>query len=747
MAIPKIDTSIIVPAYNEEPLIADTLTQLSDYYEANKATFGTTELVLVAAGDDQTAEIAKTFKKAFPRLKIIEPKTRVGKGRDVRLGFQAAEGEVQVFLDADLATPVHHLKKTIELLRDGNDMVIGARKLRKIHTGNIRTAFSLLSNLVTRALFSPKIKDTQCGYKGLTKEGAKKAFKRQRLNGWGFDIELIQLARENKLKIVQQEIPDWTEARDDNVDLRGDGLLLAYAKTFADVILLRIEAWGRFANRHYKAILALSMVGIFALSMHIGLQQSVWFDEGYSITLAKRPISELLRLTAVDAHPPLYYLVLKGWATIFGYSEFALRSLSALFAAISLGAMFMLIKKVFRPSSAVIALPFLIISPFLMRYSFEIRMYSMVMLICIAATYVLVKAKESDKLRYWLLYSALVALGLYSLYMSLVVWLAHGLYLISANIRESKNARTRTPIIPNLLRQKFWLAYGLVALIFAPYIPTVISQFQHSALPSIASPVTFKELTGILSFGISYEPEWQISVVLSLLLLTFFVLLVKLMTHNYSKALKKEKNGLNLFLSILIVPIVFFAVISIPPLKPYFMERYLAHFIIFGYALIGVTLDSAWRNGKHLSSIILTFLSLGLLLAGMNNLNKTGNFNFQSLNTPSAKEARASIGDCGSATVVAEDPFAYIDASYYYSDCDLRFFNKDELGAYGGYVPLRFSASRVSSTEDVSAFTVYHLHWEKEPDFKIASDPRYDLVKSTHFDKHYVDEYRLVAQP
>lgn len=739
----RINTSLIVPAYNEESVIAKTLTELANYYKANKEDLGVTELIVVAAGNDQTAEIAKTFKKDFDRLKVIEPKSRVGKGRDVRLGFKAAEGDVQIFMDADLSIPVHHIKETVNSLRSGSDMVIGVRKLSKIHPGFIRTVFSLLSNFVTRTLFSPKIKDTQCGYKGFTKSGAKKAFQRQRLNGWGFDIELIQLARENKLKIKQQPIPDWSEAREDSVDLRGDGLLLAYAKTFADVVLLRIEAWGRFANRHYKAILALSMLGIFTVSMLIGLKQSVWFDEGYSITLAKRPISELLKLTSVDAHPPLYYLTLKLWATIFGWSEFALRSLSALFAALSLGAMFLLIKKVFRLSSAVIALPFLIISPFLMRYSFEIRMYSMVMLICLLATHVLVRAKESNKLKHWLLYSLLVTIGMYTLYMSIVVWLAHGLYLITSNIRESKNAKARTPILPTLFKQKFWLAYLLVIALFAPYVPTVIGQLQHSALPSITSPVTFKELTTVLSFGTSYQPEWQISVLLSLLIFTFLVFLIKLLSHNYSKAPKKEKNGLNLFLSIFLVPILFFALISIPPMKPYFMERYLAHFIIFGYALIGVTLDSAWRNGKHLSSIILTFLSFGLLLNGMNNLHNTGNFNFQSLNRPNAQAVRDSIRSCTVATVVADDPFAYIDSSYYYQNCDLRFFNKDELGAYGGYVPLRFSTSRVSSTDQVSAFTVFHLHWGSEPLFKISQDPRYVLVKSTHFDKHFVDEYKL----
>jgi hypothetical protein len=97
--------------------------------------------------------------------------------------------------------------------------------------------------------------------------------------------------------------------------------------------------------------------------------------------------------------------------------------------------------------------------------------------------------------------------------------------------------------------------------------------------------------------------------------------------------------------------------------------------------------------------------------------------------------------------VVADDPFAYIDSNFYYQGCDQRFFNKDELGPYGGYVPLRFSPNRVSSTDQISAFTVYHLHWESDSGFKIAEDPRYELVKSTHFDKHFVDEYKLKSTP
>ncbi|MDQ5913595.1 MAG: mannosyltransferase, partial [Patescibacteria group bacterium] len=433
-----IQTSLIIPAYNEESVIHETLTKLSDYYKKNKEILGSTELVVVSAGTDKTGSIAKTFKNNFTKLKVVEPSKKGGKGRDVRLGFKAAEGEVQIFMDADLSTPLHHINETVRMLRNGSDVVIGVRKLSKIHPGKLRTLFSLGSNFITRLLLFPRIRDTQCGYKGFTKSAAKKAFIRHRLNGWGFDIELLQLAKENHLKVSQQKIPDWIEGREGEGGLRGDGLLGAGFKTLADLILVRVESWGRFGARHYKLFITISMLASFSIAMFIGLKQSVWFDEGYSILLAKSSVSDLLHFTSVDAHPPLYYLILKGWASIFGYSEFALRSLNALFGALALGTMSLLIKKMFSKPAAIVSLPFIFLAPFLMRYNFEIRMYSLVSLLVVLATYIMLKAKESNKTLHWLAYGLIVAIGMYTLYMSALVWMAHGLYLAYYSIMNKQ---------------------------------------------------------------------------------------------------------------------------------------------------------------------------------------------------------------------------------------------------------------------------------------------------------------------
>lgn len=726
----KVQTSLIIPAYNEEQVIESTLTQLASYYKKNQELFGPTELIIVAAGTDRTPELAKKFKNDFTKLKIITPRKKVGKGRDVRLGFKAATGQVQIFMDADLATPIHHLKETIAKLNSRSDVVIGVRKLSKIHPSLLRSLFSIGSNLITRLLLFPRIKDTQCGYKGFTKSAAKKAFKRQRLNGWGFDIELIKLSKEAKLKIYQQPIPDWSEVREEG--LRGDGLLKSGFRTLADVFLVRLEGSARFANRHFKSVVILSLIASFALAMFLGLKQSVWFDEGYSILLIKRPISELLSLTAVDAHPPLYYLILKGWTSIFGMSEFALRSLSAIFASLSIGAVALLIKKLFSKSAAVASLPFMVLAPFILRYAFEIRMYSLTMLIGALATYVLVLAHQKAKLKLWLLYGFLVALGFYTLYMSIMIWLAHGIWLIYITLKN------RRP----LFKQQFILGYLFALLLFLPYVPTVISQFQNSALSGVANQVTFNELATSFTFFSVYQPNWQVGALLTFPLFVFLILIIRSTSYAYRLFNKQEKNYYLLFGAIILIPILFLAVASL--FKPYYLERYLAHLFIFAYAGVGLTLNIIWRKGRHLGALALTSFAILLFSFGVFKLNQVGNFNYQNLTRPSAKEIRAQIPDCKNSLVIADEPFAYIDAEYYYKDCNFKFFNKDELGSYGGYVPLRFSSSRISSTSQISNFRVYHLHFKDVDNLKLKDDSRYNLITSKTINEKYIlDEYEL----
>jgi len=220
--------------------------------------------------------------------------------------------------------------------------------------------------------------------------------------------------------------------------------------------------------------LILAMVITYLLIMVVAIGQSVWFDEGYSILLAKRPVGELIALTGVDAHPPFYYLLLKGWAGIFGWSEFALRSLSAVAASFTVGVIFLLVRRLFTVRTALVALPFLVFAPFALRYGYEIRMYALAGLIGALASLVLVKAVAGRGKKLWIIYAALVALGMFTLYMTAAIWVAHVVWLFFTNKRDKSQA---------FFKQKWVLSYIGAVILFAAYIPTLIYQLTHSALP------------------------------------------------------------------------------------------------------------------------------------------------------------------------------------------------------------------------------------------------------------------------
>ena len=176
---------------------------------------------------------------------------------------------------------------------------------------------------------------------------------------------------------------------------------------------MKILFW-KYSNDYdkvYRWLIIVVPVVAAALSLWIGLRQSVWFDEAYSIMVAKRSASEIIRLSALDTHPPLYYLVLKIWANVFGWSELALRSLSAIFYGASIAVAGCFIKKHFNARAAIYVLTMLLLAPLLMRYGFEVRMYAMASLIGVAATAMLVRAHSSKRWTDWLIYGVRREIG------------------------------------------------------------------------------------------------------------------------------------------------------------------------------------------------------------------------------------------------------------------------------------------------------------------------------------------------
>jgi dolichyl-phosphate beta-glucosyltransferase len=204
-----IDLSIIVPAYNEARRIVVSLGTLSDHLKAHD--LGTVEvLVVVARGEDRTSELADAQASAFEIFRVLDAGEPAGKGRDVQFGMQAARGRYRLFMDADLATPLHHLETVAKLMRQDADVIIGVRDLEQSHRG-LRKIISNFGNSLVRRLLRLDIRDTQCGFKAFRGPVAEDLFARQTIRGWGFDIEILALAVQRGYRIDTIPIDDWQD--------------------------------------------------------------------------------------------------------------------------------------------------------------------------------------------------------------------------------------------------------------------------------------------------------------------------------------------------------------------------------------------------------------------------------------------------------------------------------------------------------------------------------------------------------
>lgn len=235
----SIRLSIILPSYKEANLIADTLKSVHSYL-LEKGLHKETEVIVVAAnGGDDTASIAKGFERMFEQLLVIEPGPKVGKGRDVKLGMQAARGRSIFFTDADLATPIDYLEPALRVLESGQaDIVIGTRNLWRIHKGFMRKTMSVFANWIVRFLLLPGVPDSQCGFKGFTSEAADTCFSRTTINGWAFDMEVLAIARQHNKRINYFAIDRWSDPKLE-AGLVGESPIQASIITFKELWRIR----------------------------------------------------------------------------------------------------------------------------------------------------------------------------------------------------------------------------------------------------------------------------------------------------------------------------------------------------------------------------------------------------------------------------------------------------------------------------------------------------------------------------
>ena len=196
----------MIPAYNESARLGATLERVLGYIRAQTLD---AEVIIVNDGSrDNTADIVRTFAAKDPALRLVENPGNRGKGYSVRNGMLHARGQVALFSDADLSSPIEEAPKLFAALENA-DIAIGSRWLRAetqtqrqpLH----RQLFGRIYNLVLRLTLGLKFADTQCGFKAFKQPAVQAIFPLQKIERWGFDPEILFLAR--KLKFKVQEVP------------------------------------------------------------------------------------------------------------------------------------------------------------------------------------------------------------------------------------------------------------------------------------------------------------------------------------------------------------------------------------------------------------------------------------------------------------------------------------------------------------------------------------------------------------
>lgn len=215
--------SIIIPAHNEELRLPRTLRQVFAFLENQSYS---AEVIIVENGSsDRTLELAREFGSRQPNVIVLREERR-GKGNAVRRGVLEAGGEYCFICDADLSMPVDELPKFLPPVLTGYDVMIGSREARgavRYNEPPYRHWGGRAVNLVIRLLILPGLRDTQCGFKCFRAEAARKLFGQQTLTGWSFDIEILYLARRQRMKI--KEVPiQWYFDPDSKVSAVRDAL-------------------------------------------------------------------------------------------------------------------------------------------------------------------------------------------------------------------------------------------------------------------------------------------------------------------------------------------------------------------------------------------------------------------------------------------------------------------------------------------------------------------------------------------
>lgn len=427
---------------------------------------------------------------------------------------------------------------------------------------------------------------------------------------------------------------------------------------------------------------------------------SIWFDEAFSAYIIRFDFGEITKYTAADVHPPLYYWTLKGWSGFFGDGELSLRLMSWLFAGIGIIGAYALVRQLVKnkPALALVAAIGLAVSPLIIRYAHEARMYTMVFAIVMLATNVLIIATRKGGV-WWIAYGALLAVGMLTHYFAAFAWLSHWLWrYFEPGMRSMSRFFSR----------EWLLAHVLGVGLFAWWIPNLISQFRAVTTGFWIPPVGTKTPVDYLSNVLIYQQYdkatgwWAVLFFIGVIVCGYILYRgVRLLSTSGEKSLVRLLTIMSL------LPPVLLFVVSLPPQTSVFMDRYILYSVGSLAMLVAVCTATILQKSTRRKKLALMSIVTTVLIAfvGIYNVYHFGNYNKNTSISIRTRDVISKIANNSEAgqPIIADSTWMYYEAAAYDSQRHPIHYIAPDNYQFGSLAMLRDDDT--GKITDISSFT------------------------------------------
>lgn len=427
-------------------------------------------------------------------------------------------------------------------------------------------------------------------------------------------------------------------------------------------------------------------------------QRDFWYDEAFTGILIKQPWGEMNQMIFDDVHPPLYYWLVKPWASVFDYTSFGIRAFSLLMGVITIWSVYWIGKKMFSERAGLLGALITTVSPFAIQYSQEARMYSLFGLLMIWATWFFYRALKHNEWRDWMLWGIFGGLSFYTHYLALFFFIIFFVIAVFYEYIFYKKVFLKAVLVT----KQFWAGTGVIFLFFASWLPYFTPQIMGgnlgwigvshlSDIPRALQIFLFGHPLG--AGGVPVANEFKYFFDESSAGLLVLVILTILLVMAWKKKIKREECFVLGVLSL--GTLIFMIVLSHFNLKLY-VSRYFMPAAIMFYLLLAGIMVTMFKQVWAWLAVSVIFVLLLLTLEPID-------YNSQWYRVSTGIKN----GAIESEYIITTSPFDYTTMRYYISKERLRYYHKDNPQEdFSGWVVVG-NENRLQTVEEIKALKDY----------------------------------------